>query len=87
MTIGFCYEIQNMSPSTTVDTVPSDFKLDNFTLREAMKLVKFLRRFSRSISSNFFKISLKKSYAETILEMSKPDFSPASYAKSVTYLY
>ena len=70
MTIGFCYEIQTMNPSTTVSL---DFKLDNFTLRGAMRIFKFLRRFSRSISSNFFKISLEKSNAETILEMSKPD--------------
>ena len=60
MTVGFCYKIQNMSPSTTVDTDPLDFKLDNFTLRGAMRILKFLRRFSRSISSNFFKISLEK---------------------------
>ena len=71
MTIDFCYDIQNMSPSTTVDTVPLDFKLDNFTLRRAMRILKFLRRFSRSISSNFFTISLEKNYAKTILEMSK----------------
>ena len=33
MTIDLCYEIQLLNPSTTVDTVPVDFQLDNFMLR------------------------------------------------------
>ena len=35
MTVDFCYEIQIVIPRATVDTVPIDFKLDNFMLRGA----------------------------------------------------
>ena len=36
-------------PGTTVDTVPVDFKLDDFMLKEEMRTFKFSRRLSRSI--------------------------------------
>ena len=49
MTIDFCYEIKLLNPSTTADKVPVDFKLDNFMLRGAMRILKFSCRLSRSI--------------------------------------
>ena len=58
---------------TTVDTVPVDFKLDNFMLREKNENIKFSRRLSRSIGSDFFIISLEKNYTKAVLEMSRPD--------------
>ena len=49
MTIDFCNEIQIVKPSTTVDKAPVDFKLENFILREAMRILKFSCQLSRSI--------------------------------------
>ena len=43
MTIDFCFEMQIIIPRTTVDTVPIDFKLDNFMLRGALRIFKFSR--------------------------------------------
>ena len=74
-----------LNPSTTVDTVHVDFKLDNFMLRGAMRILKFSRRLSRSIRSDFFIISLEKKYAKTVVETSRPDISPTLYAKLLTY--
>ena len=45
MTIDFCYEIQILNPSTTVDTVPMGFKLNSFMLRGAIRIFKFSCRF------------------------------------------
>ena len=33
MTLVFVVKYKLLNPSTTVDTVPADFKLDDFTLR------------------------------------------------------
>ena len=71
-------------PGATV-TVPVDFKLDNFMLREAMRIFKFSRLLSQSICSDSFMISLDKNYAKNILEMSRPDIFPALYAKLLTH--
>ena len=65
MTVNFCYEMQSIIPCITLDTVPIDFKLDNFMLRGAMRIFKFSRRLSRSICSNFFIIRFEKNYAKT----------------------
>ena len=83
MIVDFYYEIQIIIPRTTVDTVPIDFKLDNFMFRGAMRIFNFLRRLSRSICSDFFITRFEKIY--NILEMSRPDISPALYAKWLTY--
>ena len=64
MTVNFCYEIHIIIPRTTLDTVPMDFKLDNFMMRGAMKIFKFSRRLLRSICSDFFIISFEKIYAK-----------------------
>ena len=65
MTIDFCYEIEIIIPCTTLDTVPKDFKLDNFMLRGAMRIFKFLCRLSLSICSDFCITRFEKSYAKT----------------------
>ena len=60
MTVDFCYEIQIIISRTTVDTVPKDFKFDDFILRGAMRIFNFSHRLLRSICSDFFLIDLKK---------------------------
>ena len=51
MTIDFRYEIQIrlLNPGTSADTVPVHFKLNNFMLREAIRIFRFSGRLSRSI--------------------------------------
>ena len=74
-----------LNPSTTVDQVPVDFKIDNFMLRGAMSIFKFSCLLSRSIWSDFVIISLEKSCSKTIVETSRPDISPALHANLLTY--
>ena len=65
MTVDFCNAMQVIIPCTTLDTVPIDFKLDNFMLRREMKICKFSRRLSRSICSDFFITRFEKIYPKT----------------------
>ena len=50
-----------------------------------MRIFKFSCRLSRRIESDFFIISLEKTYAKTTVETSRPDISSASYIKLLTY--
>ena len=50
-----------------------------------MRIFKFSCRLSQSISTDFFIASFEKSYAKTIMETSRPDISPAMYAKLLTH--
>ena len=49
MTIDFVMKHKLLITGTTGDTVPVDFKVDNFMLRGAMRIIKFSLRLSRSI--------------------------------------
>ena len=42
-----------LNPSTTVDTVPEDFKLDNFMMRGAMRIFKFSYDFYEAFEAIF----------------------------------
>ena len=74
-----------LNPSNTVDTVKEDFKLDNFTLRGAMKIFKLSRRLFEAFEATFLLLVWKKNYAKTIVEKSRPDISSVLYAKLLTY--
>ena len=65
MTVDFYYETQIIISGTTVDTVPVDFKLDNFMLRGTMRIFNFSHRLSGNICSDFFIIRFEKIYAKT----------------------
>ena len=53
MTIDFRFELQIInSQYTTVDTVPVDFKLDNFMLRGAMRV--FMPTFTKHLKRLFY---------------------------------
>ena len=49
-----------LNPSTTVDTVPVDFKLDNFMLRRAIKFFKFSSDFHEAFEAIFLLLVQKK---------------------------
>ena len=73
-----------LSPSTTADKVPVDFKLDNCMLRHNENFEVFMTTFTKHLKRLFF-ISLEKSCAKTIVETSRPDISPALHANLLTY--
>ena len=49
MTITFVMKYKLLIPGTTVDTVPVDFKVNNFILKGPMRIFKFSLRLLRSI--------------------------------------
>ena len=73
-----------LNPSTTVDTVRVEYKLDNFMLKGAMRFSSFHADFHKAFEATFY-YELKKSYAKTIVETSRLDISPALYVKLLTY--
>ena len=47
-------------PGTTVDTVPVDFKLDNFMLKEEMRISSFRADFHEAFEVTFLLLVWKK---------------------------